>query len=187
MQKYGPAPEDREDPIEVSAVSLQPGRRAPAQKGHEDTQSHCVTAAPLPVVLERAWVAKWSFQIEVPGDHRRPWRVTVCGDRLGSLSALPTRQQVFLNRGRFLTSARLRRYALLKALGLPQEAILPSYAPSPAADLAQFETTLRNHAAEPQKSATAEERKKLKAELVESTDREFLAASCKPSERKSSV
>lgn len=77
---------------------------------------------------------------------------------------------------RFLAAARLRRYALMKSLGTAAETHLPDSAPNPAADLRQMETTIRSYAAELQKSATAEERTKLEAELAELGDRALLGA-----------
>lgn len=76
---------------------------------------------------------------------------------------------------RFMAAARLRRYALLRALDAGHDAQLPAVAPSPTADLGRLETTLRNYAAELQKSAAADERKKLEADLGELTDRALLA------------
>lgn len=75
---------------------------------------------------------------------------------------------------RFLASARLRRYALMKGLGTETEAVLPGAAQNPAADLAQLEATVRSYAGELQKSAMADERKKLEADLAELSDRELL-------------
>lgn len=75
---------------------------------------------------------------------------------------------------RFLASARLRRYALVNSLETGKDAALPKAEPNPAADLTQIETTVRNYAGELQKSALADERKKLEAELAELTDRELL-------------
>ena len=75
---------------------------------------------------------------------------------------------------RFLASARLRRYALLKAVDTKTRIALPATAPNPAADLAQIETGIRKYAAELQKTAAAEERKKLEAEFAELADRALL-------------
>lgn len=75
---------------------------------------------------------------------------------------------------RFIAAARLRRHVLLKGLG-GEELKLPPSPPSPAADLGQLETTLRNYAAELRKSADAEERKKLEADFAELSDRALLS------------
>lgn len=75
---------------------------------------------------------------------------------------------------RFLASARLRRYALLKDLDTAQKIHLPKLAPNPSPDIAQLEGTIRKYAAEIQKSAAAEERKKLEADFAELTDRTLL-------------
>lgn len=75
---------------------------------------------------------------------------------------------------RFIAAARLRRHVLLKGLG-GEELRLPPVPPSPAADLGQLETTLRNYAAELRKSAGAEERKKLEADFADLSDRALLA------------
>ena len=76
---------------------------------------------------------------------------------------------------RFLAAARLRRYTLLKALAAGRDAQFPPVVPSPAVDLSQLETTLRNYAAELRKSAGADERKKLEVDLAELSDRALLA------------
>lgn len=76
---------------------------------------------------------------------------------------------------RFLAAARLRRYELLKALAAGRGSQLPPIVPSPAVDLSQLETTLRNYAAELRKSAAADERKKLEADLAELSDRALFA------------
>jgi AAA domain-containing protein len=75
---------------------------------------------------------------------------------------------------RFIAAARLRRYALVKALETAKDVHLPDIAPNPVADLAQLETRIRNYAGELQKSATADERKKLERELAELSDRSLL-------------
>jgi energy-coupling factor transporter ATP-binding protein EcfA2 len=75
---------------------------------------------------------------------------------------------------RFLASARLRRYALFKAIDAGQQVVLPAVEANPAPDLGQHETAIRKYAAELQKSATADERKKLEAEFAELSDRELL-------------
>jgi len=75
---------------------------------------------------------------------------------------------------RFFASCRLRRYTLLRAVDEGKEVALPAVAANPAADLGQLETGIRNYAAELQKSAAAEERKKLEAEMAELSDRALL-------------
>jgi len=75
---------------------------------------------------------------------------------------------------RFIAAARLRRYALCKGLDTPNDNPLPAIPPNPAADLSQLEATIRNYAAELQKSAAADERKKLEAEHAELSDRALL-------------
>jgi energy-coupling factor transporter ATP-binding protein EcfA2 len=75
---------------------------------------------------------------------------------------------------RFLASARLRRFAVVRAFDSAAEATLPDIAPTPSTDLTQLESTLRKYAAELQKSATAEERKKLEADYAELNDRALL-------------
>ena len=62
----------------------------------------------------------------------------------------------------------------MKALDTAKDIHLPDIAPNPAADLAQLETRIRNYAAELQKSATADERKKLETDLAELSDRALL-------------
>ena len=75
---------------------------------------------------------------------------------------------------RFMASCRLRRHALLKAVDAGKEPALPSLAENPAADLTKVETDIRKYAAELQKSAAAEERKKLEVELAELEGRALL-------------
>ena len=77
---------------------------------------------------------------------------------------------------RFIAAARLRRYSLVKSLDTAKDIHLPNIAPNPAANLAKLETRIRNYAAELQKSATADERKKLERDLVELSDRALLGA-----------
>jgi ABC-type multidrug transport system ATPase subunit len=76
---------------------------------------------------------------------------------------------------RFIAAARMRRHVLMKGLDSEGEMHLPLIPPSPAADLTQLETTVRNYAAELRKSAGAEERKKLEADFTELGDRALLA------------
>jgi energy-coupling factor transporter ATP-binding protein EcfA2 len=75
---------------------------------------------------------------------------------------------------RFFAAARLRRYALMKAVRENQPPDLPVFPVNPSADLALIETTIRNYAAELQKSGATEERKKLEADFAELTDRALL-------------
>ena len=75
---------------------------------------------------------------------------------------------------RFMASCRLRRRALLKAVKNGKEAVLPAVADNPVGALVQLEAGIRKYAGELQKAATAEERKKLEAELAELNDRSLL-------------
>ena len=75
---------------------------------------------------------------------------------------------------RFIAAARLRRYSLVKSLDTAKDIHLPDIAPNPAANLAKLETRIWNYAAELQKSATADERKKLERDLAELSDRALL-------------
>lgn len=77
---------------------------------------------------------------------------------------------------RFLAAARLRRYALMKALSTGEDITLPEIPPDPAADLAKLEATIRSYATEIQESAAADRRKKLEADLVELSDRALLGS-----------
>ena len=72
---------------------------------------------------------------------------------------------------RFFASARLRRYALVKALENGQALHLPNIVANPSATLTQLEDSTRSYAAELQKSALAHERKKLEMEFFELSDR----------------
>lgn len=76
---------------------------------------------------------------------------------------------------RFIDAARLRRYILLKRLGIKGELQLPPAPPSPSTDLGQLEATLRNYAAEIRRSDSVEERKQLETDFAELKDRSLLA------------
>ena len=80
-----------------------------------------------------------------------------------------------MTRRRFLAVARLRRYQYVRALNAGENTGLPDVPADPGAGIAVLEAALRAHATELQKSAAAEERKKLEAELAELTDRALLA------------
>ena len=75
---------------------------------------------------------------------------------------------------RFFAAARLRRCALMKAMGSGQALKLPAIAPNPASDLMQLESTIRKYAAELRESVAAGERQKLQTELAELNDRSLL-------------
>ncbi len=77
---------------------------------------------------------------------------------------------------RFLATARLRRYVVLRSLandGFPK--LRPSHE-SPQIGLSQLEEVLRSHAGELRESAGAEERKRFESEFAELQDRALLAA-----------
>lgn len=76
---------------------------------------------------------------------------------------------------RFIANARLRRYVLLRSLSSRKEVVLPQIVPSPLSALLEREASLRKYADELHRSAGAEERKKLEAELAELQDRSLLA------------
>lgn len=78
---------------------------------------------------------------------------------------------------RFIANARLRRHVLLRSIGAEQSPDLPNIVESPLAALAEREAATRKYADELRRSAGAEERKKLEAELAELHDRSLLAAS----------
>jgi len=75
---------------------------------------------------------------------------------------------------RSLAAARLRRYALAKAIAEGRELQLPDAPPSPRPALVQLELSIRKYAAELEQSAKADERKKLESELAELADRVLL-------------
>ncbi len=76
---------------------------------------------------------------------------------------------------RFIASARVRRYALLKALSSARKQLsLPKVPFNPKTELTQLEATIRDYALELQKSAKDEERNKLESELAELIDRATL-------------
>jgi energy-coupling factor transporter ATP-binding protein EcfA2 len=76
---------------------------------------------------------------------------------------------------RFIANARLRRHVLLRSLGAEQGVDLPRVVESPLAALGHREEAVRKYADELRRSAGAEERKKLEAELAELHDRSLLA------------
>jgi hypothetical protein len=51
-------------------------------------------------VFRPLWTVRGSFQIEIPGDSRRPHGVDVCGGFLRPFNTPGTAQQVFLKRGK---------------------------------------------------------------------------------------
>lgn len=75
---------------------------------------------------------------------------------------------------RFIASARLRRYTLVKALKNATELHLPVTVQNPKESLEQLEKTIRDYALELGKSASGEERKKLEKDSTELSDREIL-------------
>ena len=77
---------------------------------------------------------------------------------------------------RFVANARLRRHVLLQSIGTRQEFALPQVVESPLTALSKRETAVREYADELRRSAGAEERKKLEAELAELQDRSLLAS-----------
>jgi hypothetical protein len=76
---------------------------------------------------------------------------------------------------RFIASARLRRFVLLRSLGAENDEQLPPLTASPLAALIELEVNVRKYAEELRQAAGAEERKKLESELVELNDRALLA------------
>lgn len=77
---------------------------------------------------------------------------------------------------RFAASARLRRYALVKAIREDSKDLnLPSYVANPAGDLLKTEQGLQDRAGELQKAVSFEERRKLEEEFAELSDRASLA------------
>lgn len=76
---------------------------------------------------------------------------------------------------RFIANARLRRHVLLRSLGAQQDVVLPPLVESPVTALTEREAAVRKYADELRRSAGAEERKKLEAELAELQDRSLLA------------
>lgn len=75
---------------------------------------------------------------------------------------------------RFIASARLRRYALVRAVTNSHEFHPPKSAPDPSKELEKLEVIIRSYAAELQKSATDDARKILQKELAELSDRATL-------------
>jgi energy-coupling factor transporter ATP-binding protein EcfA2 len=76
---------------------------------------------------------------------------------------------------RYLASARLRRYSVLRAISTAGTLKLPDSSDSPLPDVTQLEATIRAYAAELLKAATADERQKLVQELAELNDRFLLS------------
>ncbi len=75
---------------------------------------------------------------------------------------------------RFIASARLRHYALVKAIRNSLEINLPKCAPDPSEELEKLEESIRSYAAELQRSSTEDARKILQNELAELSDRSTL-------------
>lgn len=75
---------------------------------------------------------------------------------------------------RFLASCRLRRHVLIKAVDTGKEPSLPALVENPREALYKLEIDMRKYAGELQKSAAAEERKKLEVERAELEDRVLL-------------
>ncbi|TXL05272.1 DNA repair protein [Methylococcaceae bacterium CS2] len=76
---------------------------------------------------------------------------------------------------RFIASARLRRYALIKSLDSTDDLQLPNTTDNPTSNLEQLERTVRNYALELEKSSIGEEKKKLEDDFAELADREILS------------
>ncbi|MBP5988642.1 MAG: AAA family ATPase [Piscinibacter sp.] len=76
---------------------------------------------------------------------------------------------------RFIASARVRRHVLLRSIRLREEVVLPQYVEPPLTALIEREIAVRKYADELRRSAGADERKKLEAELAELQDRSQLA------------
>lgn len=101
---------------------------------------------------------------------------------IGTRSVRANIQEVVLHNGdlakrarRFLASCRLRRHVLFKAVHAGEKPVLLALAENPIADLRKLETEKRNYAIELQKSAAAEERKKLEVECAELENRALLS------------
>ena len=77
---------------------------------------------------------------------------------------------------RFIANARLRRHVLLRSLNDRQAVVFPQIVESPLTLLTEHEAAIRKYADELRRSAGAEERNKLEAELAELQDRALLAA-----------
>lgn len=71
---------------------------------------------------------------------------------------------------RFIASARLRRYTLVRTVTNSQEFNPPNSAPDPSEELETLELSVRSYAAELQKSVTDDTRKILQKELAELSD-----------------
>ena len=76
---------------------------------------------------------------------------------------------------RCISNARLRRHVLLRSLSARHDVVLPLLVESPVTALIEREVAVRKYADELRRSAGAEERKKLEAELAELQDRSLLA------------
>ncbi|TXL02953.1 DNA repair protein [Methylococcaceae bacterium CS3] len=76
---------------------------------------------------------------------------------------------------RFIASARLRRYSLIKSLDNEGELQLPIIANNPITKLEQLEKTVRDYALELEKTSVGSERKKLEDDFEELSDRETLS------------
>jgi hypothetical protein len=102
--------------------------------------------------------------------------------RIDMRATKPSRQEVALldlalagDALRFMASARLRRYALLKALkDGGQNLDLRSFSADPKPALWEMEKKIRAYVQELQNSANADERKKLEADFAELSDRALL-------------
>jgi hypothetical protein len=102
--------------------------------------------------------------------------------RIDMRATKPSRQEVALldpalarDALRFMASARLRRYALMKAIkDGAQKLELRLFSADPKPALREMERKIRAYVQELQNSAQAAERKKLEAELAELTDRALL-------------
>jgi energy-coupling factor transporter ATP-binding protein EcfA2 len=102
--------------------------------------------------------------------------------RIDMRATKPTRQEVALldpapagDALRFMASARLRRYALMKALkDGAQNLDLRSFSADPRPALGDREKKIRAYVLELQNSANADERKKLEADFAELSDRALL-------------
>lgn len=75
---------------------------------------------------------------------------------------------------RFIASARIRRYALVKAVTNSLEINLPKSVPDPSGELEKLEESVRSYAVELQRSSTEDARKILQNELAELSDRSTL-------------
>lgn len=76
---------------------------------------------------------------------------------------------------RGLASARLRRHAALRRAAGDDAAVIPAAAPFPMASVAMLESDIRKYAADLDKAATGDERKRLETERQELADRAALS------------